>query len=83
MVFDNASTKNGSVSTTAAPDRTITLPVNTLSYVTVKLTANRLYAADTAGLSIIANASTASGTPVINRVLAPSGSVFKAVAVAP
>jgi hypothetical protein len=79
MVFDTASTKSGP----AAPERTITLPAPALSSITVDLTANRLYATDTAGVNIIANASTASGTPVINRVLAPSGSVFKAVAVAP
>jgi hypothetical protein len=79
MVFDNASTQNGA----AAPARTVTLTIADVSNITVDLAANRLYAADTTGLSIIANASTASGTPVINRVLAPSGSVFKAVAVAP
>jgi len=79
MVFDTASTNNGP----AAPVRTVTLPIADVSNITVDLTANRLYAADTTGLSIIANASTASGTPVINRVLAPSGAVFKAVAVAP
>ena len=79
MVFDSASTKSGP----AAPERTITLPVSTPSNITVELTANRLYAADTTGVNIIANASTASGTPVITRALAPSGSVFKAVAVAP
>jgi hypothetical protein len=84
MVFDNASTKNGDITTTAAPERTITLPFPTMTNVTVELTANRLYALDTLGLNIIENASTLNGTPPsLIRALAPGGSVFKAVAVAP
>ena len=84
MVFDNASLKNGAVSSTAAPERAINLPVPALTNITVDLTANRLYAADTSGLNIIDNASTANGTPpIVIRVLAPGGSTFKAVAVRP
>ncbi len=84
LVFDSASTKNGSVNTTAAPTRTINLPVPDLTNITVELTANRLYAADTTGVNIIDNASTVNGTPpVVIRALAPTGSIFKAVAVAP
>ena len=84
MVFDIASTKDGDVSTTAAPARTIMLPVPAMTNITVELTANRLYAVDGDGLSIIPNASTVNGTPpVVTRVLAPSGSTFKAVAVSP
>lgn len=84
MVFDNASLKNGDVSTTAAPERTINLPLPALTNITVELTANRLYAVDTNGLNIIDNASTVSGTPpVVVRVLAPGGSTFKAVATKP
>ena len=84
MVFDIASTKNGDVSTTAAPARTIMLPVAAMTNITVELTANRLYAVDGDGLSIIPNASTVNGTPpVATRVLAPSTSTFKAVAVSP
>jgi len=87
MVFDSASTKDGSISGTATPTRTINLqptlgPV--LTSITVDLGANRLYAADTAGLNIIPNASTVDGTPPpFIRVLAPGGSVFRAVAVKP
>jgi hypothetical protein len=55
-----------------------------MTNVTVELTANRLYALDTLGLNIIENASTLNGTPPsLIRALAPGGSVFKAVAVAP
>ena len=84
LVFDSASTKNGTITTTAAPERTINLPVPDLSNITVELTTNRLYAVDTNGLNIIDNASTVSGTPpVVVRVLAPGGSTFKAVATKP
>jgi hypothetical protein len=84
LVFDNASTKNGTITMTAIPERTINLPVPDLTSITVELTANRLYAADTNGVSIIDNASTVNGTPpVVIRALAPAGSIFKAVAVAP
>jgi hypothetical protein len=83
MVFDHASTKNGAITDTAVPERTITLPVPALTNITVDPTANRLYAVDTAGVNIIANASTANGTPIVVRVLAAGSSVFKAVAVKP
>jgi hypothetical protein len=84
MVFDNASLKNGAVSSTAAPERAINLPVPALTNITVDLTANRLYAVETSGLNIIDNASTVTGTPpIVTRVLAPAGSTFKAVAVSP
>ena len=83
MVFDSASTKNGSVGATAVPSRTITLPVPAYTNIFVELTANRLYAADNAGVNIIDNASTVSGTPAVTRVLAPGGSVFMAVVVKP
>ena len=83
MVFDSASTRNGSVGTTAVPSRTITLPVPAYTNIFVELTANRLYAADNAGVNIIDNASTVSGTPAVTRVLAPGGSVFMAVVVKP
>jgi hypothetical protein len=84
LVFDDVSTKNGTVSTTAAPERTINLPVPDLSTITVELTANRLYAADTNGLNIIDNASTVDGTPpIVTRVLVPSGTRLTAVAVRP
>ena len=85
LVFDTASTKNGNVTTTAAPSRVINLPVPFAeTTITVDLAANRLYAADTGGLNIIDNASTVSGTPpATKRVLAPGGGVFKAVAVKP
>src|SRR4051812_11122928 len=42
MAFDSASTKNGSVGTTAVPSRTITLPVPAYTNIFVELTANRL-----------------------------------------
>jgi hypothetical protein len=84
LVFDTASTKNGPITTTAIPERTINLPVPDLTNITVELTGNRLYAADTSGLNIIDNASTVNGTPpIVIRALAPAGSTFKAVAVAP
>jgi hypothetical protein len=84
LVFDNVSTKDGDVGTTAAPERIINLPLPAMSNITVELAANRLYALDGDGLSIIANASTVNGTPpAVTRVLAPSGSTFKAVAVSP
>ena len=83
MVFDSASTKNGSIGTTAVPSRTITLPVPAYTNIFVELTANRLYAADNAGVNIIDNASTVSGTPTMTRALAPGGSVFMAVVVKP
>lgn len=78
VVFDNAS-----VITTTLPARTITLPVPAYTNIFVELTANRLYAADNAGVNIIENASTASGIPVVTRALAPGGSVFMAVVVKP
>jgi hypothetical protein len=82
MVFDNASTKD--VSTTTIPERTINLPLPDMTNITVDVTANRLYAVDPFGLNIISNASTVSFTPpALTRVVAPSGSRFKAVAVRP
>jgi hypothetical protein len=80
MVFDNASTKNGDVATTAVP-RTILLPVPAFTNITVNVGADRVYAVDTAGLNIISNANSTSPTAV--RALAPSGSLFTAVAVKP
>jgi hypothetical protein len=84
LVFDNVSAKDGTIGTTGAPERRINLPILDLVNIAVDLTANRLYAADNDGLNIIDNASTADGTPpTIKRVLAASGSDFKAVAVKP
>jgi hypothetical protein len=84
MVFDNASTKNGALNTTAAPTRTITLPVAALTHIFVELTSDRLYAADNNGVTIIDNASTVVGVPPTGiRVVAASGSAYQAVVVKP
>ena len=87
FVFDNASSKNGAISgvgATAVPERTINLPLPAMTSIFVELTADRLYAADNAGVNIIDNASTVNGTPAVTtRVLAPGGSSFRAVAVKP
>ncbi len=85
LVFDSASTKDGPITTTAIPERAVNvIPFPAYTNITVDLTANRLYATDTSGLSIIDNASTVNGTPpIVTRVLAPAGSTFKAVAVSP
>jgi len=83
-VFDAASTVTGNVTVTAIPSRTITLPVQTYSVVVVDVPANRLYALDPAGISIIPSASTAGGTPVgLTRATAPNGATFHALAFKP
>jgi len=86
-VFDGASAKSGSVATLGVVSRSIDFTPTlgfVLSAVTVDLAANRLYAADNAGLNIIQNASTANGNPApFVRVLAPGSSRFQAVAVKP
>lgn len=83
-VFDTASAASGSVTGTTLPSRSISLPQPGYTAVVVDVPANRLYALDPAGMSIIANANTASGTPVsLTRVLAPNGSTFHAIAVKP
>lgn len=84
LVFDTASLAQGNLGTTIAASRTINLPVPTFHTVFVETTADRLYAADNAEVDVIANASTVSGTPsIIVRVTAPSGAVYKALAVRP
>ena len=80
-VFDNASTVSGNVTVTAIPPRSITLPVQGYTVVFVDVAANRLYALDPAGISIVPNASTATGAPAtVTRALAPNGSTFRALA---
>lgn len=82
MVFDGASTKDGSISAGAAPERTISLPVITTSNLALDTVADRLYAVDGSGLNIINNASHATGSVAITRLIAPNGGNLKAVAVA-
>jgi hypothetical protein len=74
---------SGNVTTTALPARSITLPVTTFSVVLVDVPADRLYAVDAGGMSVIAGASTASGTPPTVRVTAPGSSTFQAIALKP
>jgi hypothetical protein len=81
MVFDNANVTNGDVATTAMPSRTIALPVPSYTNITVDVSKDRLYAVDNGGLNIINNANAI--TPTATRALAPSGSLFTAVAVKP
>jgi len=82
-VFNGASMVSGNVTTTALPARNITLPVSTFSVVFVDVPADRLYAVDAGGISIIAGASTASGTPATTRATAPGSSAFQAIALKP
>ncbi|HWI37753.1 MAG TPA: hypothetical protein VNU64_14960 [Burkholderiales bacterium] len=83
-VFNTASTVTGNVTVNALPSRTINLPQPGYTALLVDVSANRLYAVDPAGISIIANASTVSGTPTtITRVLASNGATFQAIAVKP
>ena len=84
LVFDSASTKNGAVGTTVIPTRTITLPVAAMSDVFVEVTSNRLYTLDNNGINIIANANTVNGVPTGGiRVVASSGSIYRAMVVKP
>ena len=84
LVFDAAHLANGSLGTTISATRAINLPLPDTSAIFVELTADRLYAADTSGLNIIANASKVNGTPPATvRVVAPTGARFRAVAVKP
>ena len=82
-VFNGASMVSGNVTTTALPARSITLPISTFSVVLVDVPADRLYAVDASGMSVIASASTASGTPTTVRVTAPGSSTFHAIALKP
>jgi hypothetical protein len=83
-VFNTASAVSGNATINALPSRTINLPVTSFSVLFVDVAANRLYALDPAGISVIASASTASGTPSTTiRALAPSGSTFQAITVRP
>ena len=83
-VFNAASTVSGNVAINALPSRTITLPQPGYTAVLVDVPANRLYALDPTGISIIANASTVSGAPTtLTRVLASNGATFQAIAVKP
>src|SRR4029078_9107805 len=60
--FKGASMVSGNVTTTALPARNITLPVSTFSVVFVDVPADRLYAVDAGGISIIDCASRARRT---------------------
>ena len=52
--------------------------------VLVDVSDDRLYALNAAGITIIPDASTASGTPAPSvRAIAPNGSTFQAIAVKP
>ena len=71
--FNTASMVSGNVTVNALPSRTINLPQPGYTALSVDVPANRLYALDPAGISIIANASTVSGTPTtLTRVVASS-----------
>ena len=84
LVFDTASSAQGTLGTTLAASRTINLPVADFHALFVETTANRLYAADSSEVDVIANASTVNGVPpVMVRAAAPVGFAFRAIAVRP